>query len=66
MAGIGSELYVYRIVGLFDSYDQFRIGMSYEFTYLHNGMTMIDISVQCTKHEDTCGHVDKCEILVVL
>ena len=29
-------------------------------------MTMIGTSAQCTELVDTCGHVDKCEIGVVL
>ena len=35
-------------------------------TNLRNGMIMIGTSAQCREHVGTCGHVDKCEIGVVL
>ena len=54
------------LVGRFDTCDQFTIRMSYQFTYLCNGMIMIGIFAQCREHVGTCGHVDKCEIGVVL
>ena len=54
------------IVSRFDTYDQFRICMSYQFTYLCNEMIMIGISAQCMEHVGTCGNVEKCEIGVVL
>ena len=65
ITSIGSLLCICRVVGLFDEYDQFRICMSYQFTYFMI-MIMISIFAQCREHVDACGHIDKCENGVVL